>query len=407
MLTALSLYTGVGGLDFGFHAAGFRTAVAVEMDNVCCDTIKHNRNWPVLQGDINTFSSSEILRVAGLKIGEADILIGGPPCQPFSKSSYWAAGDSGRLDDPRADTLTAFLRVLRETQPRTFLLENVKGLTYRGKEDGLHYLLEGVRHINTIAKTNYQVSWQVLNAADYGVPQLRERVFLVASRDGRPFVFPEPTHGEGRQEPHRTAWDAIGDLPADPDDPYLIPKGKWAKLLQSIPEGQNYLWHTPRGGGEPLFGWRTRYWNFMLKLAKSHPSWTLQASPGPSTGPFHWRNRMLSPKELSRLQTFPDNLVYKTTPRNIQRMLGNAVPSLLAEVLATTIRSQLFDSPRKSESFALLPPRRNHIPAPERVNPLDFSYAHLRGNHAAHVGEGLGPGALRHEFKPDTLHRAG
>lgn len=395
MLTAISLYTGIGGLDFGFHAAGFRTGVAVEQDAICCDTIRLNRDWPILEGDINTFSSRKILQTAGLKKGEADILIGGPPCQPFSKSSYWVRGDSSRLDDPRADTLTAFLRVLRDTQPRAFLLENVKGLAYRGKDAGLHFILEGVRQINRDAKTNYQVSWQVLNAADYGVPQLRERVFLVASRDGRPFTFPEPTHGEGLNEPHRTAWDAIGDLPADPADLCLTIRGKWAKLLQSIPEGENYLWHTPRGGGEPLFGWRTRYWNFMLKLAKSRPSWTLQASPGPSTGPFHWRNRMLSPKELSRLQTFPDDLVYETTQKNIQRMIGNAVPSLLAEVLATSIRDQLLDNPRKYETFTLLQPRQSKTAKPERVRPLDSSFERLLADHPDHAGEGLGPRALQ------------
>lgn len=395
MLTALSLYTGVGGLDFGFHAAGYRTAVAVEQDAVCCSTIRLNHDWPLLEGDINHFTSDQILHTAGLKKGEADILFGGPPCQPFSKSSYWVHGDSKGLDDPRADTLTAYLRVLRDTQPRAFLLENVKGLAFRGKDAGLQHLLEGIEQINKAEKTNYQVSWQVLNAADYGVPQLRERVFLVASRDGRPFVFPEPTHGEGRKEPYRTAWDAIGDLLVDPQDPDLMIRGKWAKLLQSIPEGENYLWHTPRGGGEPLFGWRTRYWNFMLKLAKARPSWTLQASPGPSTGPFHWSNRLLSDKELSRLQTFPDELLFDTSYKNIQRMVGNAVPSLLAEVLATEIRSQLLDDPRAHSAFTLLRQRQRHTPNPEPIAPLDPSFEHLLGDHADHAGEGLGPRALK------------
>ena len=252
-----------------------------------------------------------------------------------------------------------------------------------------------MRQINRAAKTNYQVSWQVLNAADYGVPQIRERVFLVASRDGRQFAFPEPTHGEDRDEPHRTAWDAIGDLPADPDAPELAMKGKWAKLLPSIPEGENYLWHTPRGGGKPLFGWRTRYWNFALKLAKSRPSWTLQASPGPSTGPFHWRNRQLSPTELSRLQTFPDDLVYETNHRNIQRLAGNAVPSLLAEVLATEIRDQFFDDPRGHKAYTLLKPRQARVPGPESVSPLDSSFDKLIGDHQDHAGEGLGPRAQR------------
>lgn len=121
-MSAISLYTGIGGLDFGFEAAGFETRVAVEYDPIACSTVRRNRpEWAVLEGDIHGFSSEEILRQANFKVGEADVLIGGPPCQPFSKSGYWASGDARRLDDPRADTLMAYLRVLRDTQPRAFL----------------------------------------------------------------------------------------------------------------------------------------------------------------------------------------------------------------------------------------------------------------------------------------------
>ena len=225
------------------------------------------------------------------------------------------AGDALRLDDPRADTLTAYLRVLRDTKPRAFLLENVYGLVYKGKDEGLRYLLDGVARINREAGTNYQVSWKLLNAARYGVPQIRERVFLIGSRDGGSFEFPLPTHDPpgdleffDLHEPYRTAWDAIGDLPEDPSDPSLEVGGKWGALLPSIPEGQNYLWHTNRGGGLRLFGWRTRYWSFLLKLAKSQPSWTIQAQPGSAIGPFHWRSRKLTTREMCRLQTFPDDV---------------------------------------------------------------------------------------------------
>ncbi|MGH8069990.1 MAG: DNA cytosine methyltransferase, partial [Candidatus Entotheonellia bacterium] len=130
----------------------------------------------------------------------------------------------------------------------------------------------------------------------------RERVFILASIDGQTLKAPLPTHGEGNGlEPYHTAWDAIGDLDKEDWPLELEVTGKWAALLRSIPEGKNYLWHTPRGGGEPLFGWRTRYWSFLLKLSKRHPSWTIQAEPGPATGPFHWRNRMLSIEELARV----------------------------------------------------------------------------------------------------------
>ena len=106
---------------------------------------------------------------------------------------------------------------------------------------------------------------------------------------------------------HRTTWDALADIEPNPGEDLAL-RGKWGDLLASIPEGNNYLWHTDRGGGKPLFGWRRRYWSFLLKLAKSRPSWTIQAQPGPAIGPFHWANRRLSMRELCRLQTFPDDV---------------------------------------------------------------------------------------------------
>ena len=115
------------------------------------------------------------------------------------------------------------------------------------------------------------------------------------------------------------------------------------RSLPSIPEGENYLWHTARGGGIELFGWRRRYWNFLLKLAKDRPSWTIQAQPGPSVGPFHWKNRRLSNRELCRLQTIPDGYSVVGGIRAAHKQIGNAVPSALAEVLALAIREQVFD----------------------------------------------------------------
>jgi len=392
---AISLYTGVGGLDFGFEAAGFETAVALEMDAVACRTVRLNRNWPILEGDIHDYSSEKILRIGGLSPGEPDVLIGGPPCQPFSKSSYWMNGDTMRLDDPRSDTLTAYLRVLRDTQPRVFLLENVHGLAFKDKDEGLRYLLKGIQKINAETGSNYSVTWKMLNAVHFGVPQRRERIFLVGCRDGTPFEFPKPTHcaledeglvSEGL-EPYRTAWDAIGDLPPFPDDPSLKLGGKWADLLPSIPEGENYLWHTNRRGGKPLFGWRTRYWSFMLKLSKRLPSWTIQAQPGSSIGPFHWKNRKLTAHEMCRLQTFPDGLVFDCGRTDIQKMIGNAVPSLLAEILAREIRYQFLGDKNARNSLVLIPPVRKPVPPPERPQLLAEKYHAFIGEYPDHPGE--------------------
>ena len=399
-LKAISLFTGAGGLDFGFEAAGFDTRVAVELDPVCCRTLRGNRDWPVIASDIHSVTSKEILETARLKVGEADVLIGGPPCQPFSKSGYWARGDALRLNDPRADTLTAYLRVLRDTRPKAMLFENVYGLAYKGKDEGLDRILAGLKQINREIGTAYEPVWDVVDAASFGVPQHRERVFIIASRDGKRFTFPAPTHGNvqdlfgpARLEPYRTAWDAIGDLPQRPNDPSLKMGGKWADLLPSIPEGENYLWHTPRSGGRPLFGWRTRYWSFLLKLAKDRPSWTIQAQPGSATGPFHWCNRKLSTNELCRLQTFPDGLEFGCGRTDVQRMLGNAVPSLLAEVLAREIRSQLLRKPLRTKKPKLLPPHRKVIPAPEKVAKVPKKFLSLEGRHAEHPGTGRGNGA--------------
>jgi DNA (cytosine-5)-methyltransferase 1 len=398
-LTAISLYTGVGGLDFGFEAAGFRTAVALEADPAACNALRLNRKWPVIEKRIQRVSARDILKTAGLKVGEADVLIGGPPCQPFSKSGYWKRGDALRLKDPRADTLHEFLRILAGTKPRAFLLENVPGLAFDQKSEGLQHLLDGIKVVNQRAHTKYKVYWRVLNAADYGVPQLRERVFLVGARDGAPFMFPEPAFfppelaTDGRQT-YRTTWDALGDLPPDSDNESLIVGGKWGGLLPSIPEGHNYLWHTPRGQGEPIFGWRTRYWCFLLKLAKNRPSWTIQAQPGTAIGPFHWRNRRLTAAELCRLQTFPDGLRFEGSRSEVQRLLGNAVPSLITEILGWEMRRQLLGLRGKPRKLKLLPPARDDQPELEEVAPVPESYRPYFGNHPDHPGEGKGRGAV-------------
>ena len=400
----VSLYSGAGGLDYGFEAAGFDTVAAVEMDADCCHTLRRNRTWPVIEGDIHQVTSQQILDAAGLTRHAVDILIGGPPCQPFSKAGYWASGDARRLDDPRANTLHAYMRCVEDLSPRVFLLENVHGINYSGKEEGFRLLEQLTHDINQRTGVKYILSWKVLNAANYGVPQLRTRFFLVGHRAGAPFKFPDATHsspddlryGQAAlfQVPYMTAWDAIGDLDQEPTEDLMM-GGKWADLLPSIPEGENYLWHTNRKGGLPLFGWRTRYWSFLLKLAKRLPSWTVQAQPGPAIGPFHWKNRRLSTNELARIQTFPSGLVITGGRTSVQKQLGNAVPSLLAEVLARSIGDQLFGIPLSGSPKLALTPRRP-VPEAEPVAPVPAAFLSLQGDHADHPGEGLGRGRRLH-----------
>jgi DNA (cytosine-5)-methyltransferase 1 len=398
----LSLFTGAGGLDLGLEAAGFEPVLCVEIDEDSRATLKRNRpGWCLSEpGDIHKIEPEQLLRQAALKPRQLTLLAGGPPCQPFSKSMYWSTGDAPRLRDPRAQTLNAYLDVVEVTLPQILLLENVKGLAYDGKDEGLRLLERGLRKINKEYGTSYALQVITLNAANYGVPQFRERVFILASIDGRQLDTPEASHGEGsNKQPFLTAWDAIGELDTNNWPVELDVSGRWARLLPSIPEGQNYLWHTPRNtksGGEPLFGWRTRFWSFLLKLAKAHPSWTIQAEPGPATGPFHWKSRLLSIEEMCRLQTFPSGYTIVGTRRSAHRQIGNAVPSAMGELLGLEVRRQLLGE-RVRKNLRLLPNRRSDCSPPERVADVSREYLKLRAEHRDHPGTGLGPAARRRE----------
>ena len=194
MFKTISLYTGAGGLDLGLEAAGFETQVAVEFNRWACETLRLNRpQWNVLQKDIHQVGDDQIRSIGGFESEEPDLLIGGPPCQPFSKAAYWSRGDTKRLEDPRSDTLTAYLRVLRDLKPKAFLMENVFGITYKGKDEAIDLLKSIIKKINADEGTNYNLQVFVVNAANYGVPQIRERVFIIGSREGLKFNLPLPT----------------------------------------------------------------------------------------------------------------------------------------------------------------------------------------------------------------------
>jgi DNA (cytosine-5)-methyltransferase 1 len=401
----LSLFSGAGGLDLGLSRAGFNVAGCVEIDQDSQATIRSNRpSWSVLaNGDIHANRPIELMEAFELEEGEVALLAGGPPCQPFSKSGQWKLGTTRRMSDPRASTLRAYLNVAEAVLPEAMLIENVTGMaTTRSrvteKHEGLDVVASRLERINRIHGTAYQPIVLVLDAADYGVPQHRRRAFVFAARDGSSLALPTPTHGYDPSSPdgrlrHATAWDALGDLD-DPDfDSDLVPGGKWGDLLGSIPEGSNYLHHTDRGDGQPLFGWRRRYWSFLLKLAKDRPSWTVQAQAGPATGPFHWRSRKLTIRELARLQCFPDNWTFKGGTTSARRQVGNAVPPPIGELFGLEIRRQLRgERPRRKPS--LIPTLRNDCPPPEPPDPVPRRYVDLTGKDFDHPGPGLGPGAL-------------
>lgn len=210
-LRVISLFSGAGGLDIGFEAAGFKIAVAVEIDSACCETLRSNRpSLPIINKNIAEVSGDEILEVAGMCVGEAALVIGGPPCQ-----SYSLAGLRKGLEDERGKLLFEYVRIVRETLPFGFVLENVKGLTNWDKGRAMRLLIEELSQpvvVNGI-EYKYEIApGRVLNAVDYGVPQYRERLVLVGNRMNKGFVYPSPI------TPRKTVWDAIGTLPI-PDSP--------------------------------------------------------------------------------------------------------------------------------------------------------------------------------------------
>lgn len=384
----LSLFTGAGGLDLGLEAAGYQTVAYVENNEDCLATLEFNRpSWKRLEPLDAVIAARKLRsRDIGLEPGEVDILAAGPPCQPFSSAAQWLPSGRRGMEDDRAETVRATVGFVRVFQPKVLLIENVIGFV-RADDGAMRVLRAGLQRINRDLGTEYDLHHVVLDAADYGVPQHRRRAIVVASRDGKNLVPPPPTHVD---RPMR-AWDAIGDLPDPGSD--VLPLGTWASdLLPSIPEGGNYQWLTAKGGGDEVFGYRTRYWSFLLKLAKDRPSWTLSASGGPSTGPFHWDNRQLTVRERLRLQSFPDDWKLSGSVRSQVRMAGNATPPLLAEIIGRAIAQQiLHPGTTLDQRTSLSLPRKRTVPAAVDPVPVPKRLRCLIGKKEAHPGAGFGP----------------
>ena len=347
-MRSISLYSGCGGLDLGLERAGFTTIFAGDNDPRCAASFE--RNFP----NVPFFSDSaakltkEVLAsmTGGASLGPIDLLAGGPPCPPFSKSRFYRKEKPRALADALGDeTINAYLDVLTAVRPRAFILENVAGLAYKVHKSALELILRRA------AAEGYETAVQVINAADYGVPQMRERLFVVGMLGAR-FEFPDTTHakdpssdpGGERRKPWVTAGEAIGDLDTEKNahDSGHFAGGKHHELLRQTPPGENYLFFTEkRGHPNPVFRWRSRYWSFLLKLSPDLPSWTIQARRSNNMGPFHWRNRILRIEEVKRLQTFPDDWSLAGTVEQQWRQIGNAVPPLLAEQVGRALGEQL------------------------------------------------------------------
>jgi DNA (cytosine-5)-methyltransferase 1 len=374
--TVLSLFSGIGGLDLGLEAAGCEIVGSVELDEAARASLRKNRSWPQLTPhDITEFAVGE------LALKDVDIIAGAPPCQPFSKAAQWHSANRAGLDDDRGLLVFSVLDLVARLSPKVVVLENVQGFI-RGPTSVLGPLRDALPEIESETGHEYELDYRILDAHEYGVPQRRKRAIIVLSRVGD-IQWPEPSPEADRP----VAWDALGEIDAAMPPPKA--QGKWAGLLRSIPEGENYQWHTNRGGGQPLFGYRTRYWQFLLKLAKDRPAWTIAAHPGPSTGPFHWDSRPLTPGEMLRLQGFPADWVVTGDRRSQVRQIGNATPPPLAEAIGRSIMELLGQKPKKP---SLAVRRIGEIPAARAPQAVPARFVALADDEIPdHPGPGRGP----------------
>ena len=384
-LHSIELFAGAGGLALGFSEHGVGHRAVVEWNPHACQTLRNNKrkniapiaHWPdVTEGDVRDFSYNPYR--------DLDLVTGGPPCQPFSMG-----GKHGGFLDVR-DMFPQAIRAVRETRPRAFVFENVQGLKREAFADYLRYILlqlefpsvlakpgeEWLRHLARLeqhkvrgAASEYQVTWRLVNAANYGVPQKRMRIFITGFRADidAPFTFPEPTHsqdalllsqwGTGEYwERHRVAqrhrpvapegiekklrvlqgrdpaqlllpWQTVRDAIADLPDPEKKPDVELVQAHRFQPGARSYPGHT----GSPL----------------DEPAKALKAGDhGVPGGENMLRRpdgsvRYFTVRESARIQTFPDSFIFEGSWTETMRQLGNAVPVRLASVVAGAVCAHL------------------------------------------------------------------
>jgi DNA (cytosine-5)-methyltransferase 1 len=359
----VSLFSGAGGLDIGLEKAGFVALARCELDGDCANTLDMNRRQLMkpdsllMRGDVSDLDPATLLDEVGLGQGDLDLLAGGPPCQAFTTT-----GRRRALNDSRGSNVMHYLRLLKHLRPRCFLMENVTGflsaaLHHRPlKERG-----NGNRpmepsemkgsvlkwFVGELSRSGYTVTWGVLDAVDFGVPQFRQRAFLVGVRDGDAFVLPAPTHFEhDRGMPTwRTLRDALEGL--DDPAPLVQPLSEFkTRVFGTIPSGGNWRSMSPDVRAETMGrafhaeGGRGGWWR---RLAWDRPAPTILTMPDhSSTGLIHPDEvRCLSVRECARCQTFPDSWEFSGPSRSRYRQIGNAVPVELAARLGEAIVNYL------------------------------------------------------------------
>lgn len=381
----ISLFSGAMGLDLGLDRTGrFELLACVEKEPSFCATIRENHakgrlpeKLHVFEGDISNLDPATVLEACGLKPGELDVLVGGPPCQSFS-----TAGRRMATQDPRGTLLWQYLRFVEYMQPRFFLMENVRGLlsaalkhrqiAQRPGKGGqplepdempgsvVRLFAEDLQDLRGIGGCGYHMDCFEVNAVNYGAPQLRERALFIGNRYNAVVNFPDPTHGPAHApevpqaqlfgsaalKPWRTLGDAIGHLKREPGDVVMDFSPRKKSFLELVPPGSNWrslpVEKQQESMGSAWFakGGRSGWWR---RLSYDLPCPTLVTMPNhASTALCHpGEVRALSLKEYAAIQEFPPEWSFQGTPSQQYAQVGNAVPVRLGEVAGEVIAAEL------------------------------------------------------------------
>ncbi|WP_246154399.1 DNA cytosine methyltransferase [Methylobacterium oryzihabitans] len=366
----MSLFSGAGGLDLGLEQAGWTCAYASDYDKTAAETLEASRAVALPQGgkamahafieraDVRTLTAGTIRARAGLAKGNIELLAGGPPCQSWS-----SAGHQLGLDDPRGKLFDDFIRIADGLDPRWLLLENVRGLlTARGPDGVPGSALTHIR--NKLLKVGFQTSVILLNAADYGVPQRRVRLFMVGFRSGDAPMAPAPTHAKAADVIGLKSWVTMREAlesvgPLNPDE-IIRPNERLAAELELIPPGQGVKSPGKAERTRPGGHWGYKQGAFVADLDMPARTVTANAQQDWIKDP-RLGLRRLCPRECAALQTFPEGWPFHGRFTTQYKLIGNAVPPALAQVLGEGLIAAGEEIPaserKKFVDLMPLPPR--------------------------------------------------
>ena len=340
----VSLFSGLGGLDLGLEAAGWDCVFATDLDARAAESLEANRGFRlqnggrflqdtvIERGDIRDLEGAEVLARTGRRRGAITLLAGGPPCQSWS-----SAGHQLGFDDPRGRLIKEYLRVASELDCRYLLFENVRGLvTARGADGVPGSALTWLRE--ELFARGWQTQVELLNAADYGVPQRRVRVVLIGYREGDSPRAPVSSHAKqgGSQLSWRTLEDCLGSLAPLSDGEIFRPTGKLAVELEALPPGSGVKSPGKREATRPGGHWGYKQGAFIADPRLPARTVTANAQQDWIRDPIHGVRR-LSPRECAAIQTFPPGWIIAGSRTDQYRLIGNAVPPQLAHAVGSAL----------------------------------------------------------------------